>query len=98
MTALDCDEFVELVTRYLGGRLDRENERRFTEHMAQCDGCDRYLDQSRQTISVLGQPPAENLSAEGRHRLLSAFRRRPRPRPRRRTDRLRTPPTALKTG
>ena len=79
MTGLDCNEFVELVTRYLDGLLDRDTERRFTEHMAQCDGCDRYLDQFRQTISTLGELSAESLSAEARDRLLSAFRswRRP---------------------
>ncbi len=54
MTGLDCDELVELVTSYLEGRLDRDTERRFNEHLAACDGCDRYLDQFRQTISVLG--------------------------------------------
>jgi anti-sigma factor RsiW len=75
---LDCNEFVELVTRYLDGQLDRETERRFTEHLAQCDGCDRYLDQFRYTISVLGELSAESLSAEARDRLLSAFRNGPR--------------------
>jgi anti-sigma factor RsiW len=74
MTGLDCDEFVELVTGYLDGQLDRETERRFTEHLTECDGCDRYLDQFRQTISTLGELPAESLSAEARDRLLSAFR------------------------
>ena len=81
MTGLDCDEFVELVTRYLDGQLDQETERRFIEHLAQCDGCDRYLDQFRQTVSTLGEPPAESLSLQARDRLLSAFRdwRRPGP-------------------
>jgi anti-sigma factor RsiW len=78
MTGLDCDEFVELVTRYLDGRLDRDTERRFREHLAACDGCDRYLDQFRQTISVLGELPAESLSAKARDQLLSAFRSWPR--------------------
>ena len=79
MTWLDCNEFVELVTRYLDGQLDHETERRFTEHLAQCDGCDRYLDQFRQTVSTLGELRAESLSLQARDRLLSAFRdwRRP---------------------
>jgi anti-sigma factor RsiW len=74
MTGLDCAEFVELVTRYLDGRLDRDTERRFNEHLAACEGCDRYLDQFRQTISVLGELPAESLSADARDQLLRAFR------------------------
>jgi anti-sigma factor RsiW len=78
MTGLDCDELVELVTRYLDGRLDRDAERRFREHLAACDGCDRYLDQFRRTISVLGELPAKSLSAEARGQLLSAFRSWPR--------------------
>jgi anti-sigma factor RsiW len=73
-TGLNCDELVELVTSYLDGRLDRDTERRFSEHLALCDGCDRYLDQFRQTISVLGELPAGSLSAEARGQLLSAFR------------------------
>jgi anti-sigma factor RsiW len=74
VTGLDCNELVELVTRYLDGQLDRETERRFTEHLAECDGCDRYLGQFRQTISTLGELPAESLSIQARDRLLSAFR------------------------
>ncbi len=63
MTGLDCDELVELVTSYLEGRLDRDTERRFNEHLAACDGCDRYLDQFRQTISVLGDDGRRRLAA-----------------------------------
>lgn len=71
---MDCDEFVELVTAYLDGALDADTEQRFVEHLAACDGCDRYLDQIRQTIDELGHLPPESLSDEARDRLLSAFR------------------------
>jgi Putative zinc-finger len=43
-----CAEFVELVTAYPEGALDRETEQRFVEHIAICDGCDRYFEQIRQ--------------------------------------------------
>jgi anti-sigma factor RsiW len=72
---MTCAEFVELVTAYLEGALDRDTEQRFVEHMALCDGCDRYLHQIRATVTQLGQLPGEDdLSGEARDRLLAAFR------------------------
>jgi anti-sigma factor RsiW len=71
---LDCDEFVELVTAYLEGQLEPETERRFVAHLAECEGCDRYLEQMRGTVRALGRLPAETLSEEAQERLLTAFR------------------------
>jgi anti-sigma factor RsiW len=71
---MTCAEFVELVTAYLDGALDRDTEQRFLEHISNCDGCDRYLHQIRETITKLGELPAESLSDEARDHLLSAFR------------------------
>jgi anti-sigma factor RsiW len=71
---LNCDEFVELVTAYLEGALDPETERRFIEHLAECDGCDRYLSQMRTTKDALGELPADSLSGPARDRLLAVFR------------------------
>jgi anti-sigma factor RsiW len=71
---LNCDEFVELVTAYLEGGLDPETERRFVAHLAECDGCDRYLDQFRRTVRTLGELRPESLSPVMRDRLLGAFR------------------------
>jgi anti-sigma factor RsiW len=71
---LNCDEFVELVTAYLEGALDSETEQRFVEHLAECDGCDRYLDQMRTTRDALGELPTDSLSGPARDRLLAAFR------------------------
>ena len=76
---MNCAEFVELVTAYLDGALDRDTEQRFVEHIAICDGCDRYLRQIGETVSQLGRlPTEESLSAEARDRLLAAFRSWPR--------------------
>jgi predicted anti-sigma-YlaC factor YlaD len=74
MTGLSCREAVELVTSHLEGKLDRDTERRFTEHLAECEGCDRYLDQFRLTIRMLGELPAESPPDDAGHRLLSASR------------------------
>jgi len=74
---LNCSEFVELVTAFLDDALDADSERRFVDHLAQCEGCGRYLDQIRQTITTLGDLPADSLPTEARDVLLSAFRDRP---------------------
>jgi anti-sigma factor RsiW len=71
---MTCREFVELVTAYLEGGLDPHTEARFAEHMALCEGCERYLDQFRSTISELGTLPEEILSDPARSALLTAFR------------------------
>jgi anti-sigma factor RsiW len=71
---LTCAEFVELVTAHLDGTLDHDTEHRFVEHLAACTGCDRYLDQIRQTVTQLGHLPPERLSTEARDHLLTAFR------------------------
>ncbi|MEU7874923.1 zf-HC2 domain-containing protein [Dactylosporangium sp. NPDC049140] len=71
---MDCDEFVELVTAYLEGALDPATEQRFVAHLAECEGCDRYLEQVRRTIAELGRLPAASLPAPARDRLLEAFR------------------------
>jgi anti-sigma factor RsiW len=71
---VNCDEFVELVTAYLDGQLDPDTEHRFRDHLAQCDGCDRYLEQIRRTVDLLGALPPELLTGPGRDTLLTAFR------------------------
>jgi predicted anti-sigma-YlaC factor YlaD len=80
MTRLSCVEFVELVTGHIEMALDRETERRFAEHITECDGCERYMDQYCQTMRLLGQlraevdeVPTEKVSADALERLVSAF-------------------------
>ncbi len=71
---MNCDEFVELVTAFLDGTLDQDTETAFIEHISLCDGCERYLDQFRSTISELGRLPPETLTQQARDNLLGAFR------------------------
>ena len=71
---MNCDEFVELVTAHLEGTLDDATERRVVEHLAECDGCARYLDQIRDTVHTLADLPADSISGQARDRLLDAFR------------------------
>ena len=70
---MTCQELVELVTAYLDGSLPDDQRRAFDEHLAACPGCDRYLDQLRTTIDVLGELPEESLTTPARERLLEAF-------------------------
>ena len=76
MSDLECREFVEQVTSFLEGDLGPDAEQRFVDHLALCDGCDRYLDQIRQTVRALGDLPADTISPATREALLNAFRSR----------------------
>jgi predicted anti-sigma-YlaC factor YlaD len=71
---LSCQELVELVTDYLEGALTDEARLRFEEHIGLCEGCRIYLEQMRQTITVLGHLPEEALSPDAERKLLEAFR------------------------
>jgi anti-sigma factor RsiW len=71
---MPCRELVELVGDYLEGRLSPRDRTRFEAHLAECEYCETYLDQMRQTIRALGRLPEESLSAEARDALLIAFR------------------------
>ena len=76
MADLDCRRFVEQVTAYLEGTLSPEADQDFLDHLALCDGCERYLDQIRQTQQVLGDLPPDTLPDDKRAALLAAFQRR----------------------
>lgn len=76
--ALSCQEFVELVTAFLDGALDPESERRFVEHVANCVGCEPYLDQFRQTICALVDTAEETVPEQIRDAVMDAFRGLPR--------------------
>jgi anti-sigma factor RsiW len=71
---MPCNDFVELVTQYLDGSLDKRARERFEHHMALCPGCETYLEQIRQTASAVGRIEEHDLSEPARSHLLSAFR------------------------
>ena len=70
---LSCAEFVELVTDYLEGVLDRWTEGRFVLHATNCPGCETYLDQLRETIRLSGRLSPEDIDPTVRDRLLAEF-------------------------
>lgn len=71
---LSCSEIVEMVTDYLEGDLDQPTVVALEEHLRQCPGCDRYVDQIRETVSTLGSITSESLSPQAPSDLLQAFR------------------------
>jgi hypothetical protein len=71
---VNCDEFVELVTDFLEGALAEADERRFVHHLAECSGCETYLDQFRLTIATVGELTEDDISPAARQQLLTAFR------------------------
>ncbi len=73
-SALTCREFVELVTEYLEDALSAEERQRFEEHLRLCPGCETYLDQMRQTATLLGQVTEASLAPEAQDALLAAFK------------------------
>ena len=73
MTTLTCQQVVEVVTSYLEDMMSPEDRIAFEQHLAVCDGCERYLAQMRSTIELVGRVREESLSANTRQRLLDAF-------------------------
>jgi anti-sigma factor RsiW len=71
---LSCQELVELVTDYLEDALSAEDRKRFDSHIAHCDGCQRYLEQIKVTVALVGRLTAEQLDPEAEAALLEAFR------------------------
>jgi hypothetical protein len=51
-----------------------ELHRRFEQHVADCPGCERYLNQIRDTQLVVGRVVLDSLSVGARDQLLTAFR------------------------
>ncbi len=72
--AMDCNELVELVTAYLDGSLDADTRARFDMHLLECDGCENYLQQFRETISTVGRISKSELDPAFRTRLLETFK------------------------
>ena len=73
MGDLSCQELVELVTFYLEDSLPPGERARFDAHLAECEGCTRYVEQIRTTIAVSGRTPELERRPEITG-LLTAFR------------------------
>jgi predicted anti-sigma-YlaC factor YlaD len=71
---LTCKEIVELVTDYLEHTLLPEMRMRFEAHVEECPGCDTYVEQVQQTISLLHKLAQEPVFPGTKEELLSMFR------------------------
>jgi len=76
---LSCREIVELVTDYLEGDLDADSTTALEAHLDLCPGCERYVEQIRETVITVGEVRSDDLSAEAQAGLLAAFREFRRP-------------------
>jgi len=69
-----CREMVELMSDYLEGALVGDELARFERHLAGCDGCERALDQLRQTVRLTGMLRVEDVPPRERAALLGLYR------------------------
>ena len=74
MDNLSCQEVVELVTDYLEQALLPEKRVQFEEHIADCPGCDTYIEQVQQTIVMLRNLAKQPMFPETKQELLEIFR------------------------
>jgi anti-sigma factor RsiW len=65
--ALECRTIVELASDYLDGDLDADRHHRVVAHLAGCGGCERYVDQVRQTVRLVGRLPRVDPGRQGSH-------------------------------
>jgi len=75
VTALVCQQVVELVTDYLEDALTAADRRRFEQHLAGCPHCTEYLAQMRETIRLSGRITPEDLTPNMRADLTDLYRR-----------------------
>ena len=70
---LSCKEVVGLVTEYLESALLPAAQARFEEHVADCPGCQAYIQQIQQTIAMLRKLAEDPLFPETSQQLRRLF-------------------------
>jgi predicted anti-sigma-YlaC factor YlaD len=75
MDELNCQEVVELVTDYLEQALLPEMKAAFENHVAECPGCDTYIEQVQQTIGMVRKLAEQSVFPETKQELLEIFRK-----------------------
>ena len=69
-----CRELVELVTPYLENAMPAHERALLEQHLAECDGCQTYVQQMRLTIQAIGHVPDEAITSQTREQVLAIFR------------------------
>ena len=72
---LSCQEIVELVTDYLEQALLPETQAQFEQHVAECPGCQTYIEQVKLTIEMLRKLSEEPVFPGTKQELIEAFRK-----------------------
>jgi anti-sigma factor RsiW len=71
---MDCNELVEVITDYIEGDLPAEDVTIFEKHLAECPGCQTYLEQMRRVIRAAGKLEEQHIPSQGKEELLKVFR------------------------
>jgi predicted anti-sigma-YlaC factor YlaD len=71
---LSCQQVVELVTDYLENSLLPEMLIRLEVHVAECPGCENYIEQMQLTIDMLHQIAQASVFPTRKQELLQLFR------------------------
>lgn len=71
---MTCQEFVELVTDLIEGQLAEAKRIEAEAHLGECEGCETYLEQIRQTVAALRAFADSGEFPRTREQALAAFR------------------------
>ena len=77
MSAADeitCQELTEVLTDYLEGAMPPERAALLEAHLDECEGCENYISQMRQTLRALERLRPDSADAVAPPQLLAAFR------------------------
>ncbi len=70
---MPCQELVERVSDYFEGALPERDRLRLEAHLAECDDCERYIAQLRETVRIAGRVEVDRLEPAARDALAEAF-------------------------
>jgi anti-sigma factor (TIGR02949 family) len=69
-----CEEIVQLAAEYLEGVMTENERTEFELHLNFCEGCFRFVDQVKTTAAMADRLSDEQIPAELKEKLVSAFR------------------------
>jgi hypothetical protein len=71
---LACIEAVELVTEYLEGVMSRGERRAFERHLADCHGCEAFIQQVQEVLVATGRVGPDDLDPATLDGLVALYR------------------------
>lgn len=70
---ITCAHLTDLVTEYMEGALEAEEQLSFETHLVFCGDCQVFLGQIRETVKLLREMPRETIDEAERLALLAAY-------------------------